>query len=60
MMWRACGRISGKTEFFRIGVETALSGRPSLRTVRADFPHTALRSLVPILGVKILDVGLFE
>ena len=30
-----------------IGVGTALSGRPSLRTVRADFPHTALQSLAP-------------
>jgi hypothetical protein len=48
------------TEKAWIGVETALSGRPSLRTVRAVFPHTALQLLVPVLGVEILGVGLFE
>jgi hypothetical protein len=44
----------------RIGVGTALSGRPSLRTVRAVFPHTALQSSGSLAGVKILDVGVFE
>ena len=43
-----------------IGVETALSGRPSLRTVRADFPHTALQSSGFPVGVEIADMGVFQ
>jgi len=44
----------------KIGVGTALSGRPSLRTVRADFPHSALQLSAPVVGVEIPDVSLFE
>ncbi len=35
-------------------------GRPSLRTVRADFPHTALRSSARAMRLEKLDVGLFQ
>ena len=42
-----------------IGVEKSLSTLPSLRTVRAVLPHTALQSAVSISG-QIDDLNLLQ
>jgi hypothetical protein len=38
----------------------AVPDHPSLRTVRADFPHTALQLPVPPVGAEVAGVSLFQ